>query len=69
MSTKRQTGGKQPLPEHAAEVMPVLRRLGIQVQEAREWAACCADMPEASLEDRVRHALKCAGRQLARHVA
>ncbi len=66
MDTKRQTGGKQPLPEHVAEVVPVLRRLGMQVQEAREWAACCADMAEAPLEDRIRHALSCSGRQLAR---
>ncbi len=69
MHTKRESRGKPPLPEHVTEVVPVLRRLGMQVQEAREWAACCADMPDATLEDRVRHALKCAGRRLARHVA
>ncbi len=66
METKRETRGKPPLPEHAAEVVPVLRRLGMGMEDAREWARCCTDMAEATLEDRVRHALACSGRQLAR---
>jgi 5-methylcytosine-specific restriction endonuclease McrA len=30
MNTKRETGGRQPLPEHAAEVVPWLRTLGFR---------------------------------------
>jgi hypothetical protein len=30
MNTRRETGGKQPLPEHAAEVVPWLRTLGFR---------------------------------------
>jgi 5-methylcytosine-specific restriction endonuclease McrA len=62
MSTKRETGGRQPLPEHAAEVVPWLRTLGLRAEEARRWAACCGGMPDAPLEQRVRHALKCSAR-------
>jgi 5-methylcytosine-specific restriction endonuclease McrA len=69
METKRQSRGQPLLPEHAAEVVPVLRRLGMRAEEAREWAACCADMPEASLEQRVRHALRCSARAVPHRVA
>ena len=39
------------------DVTPWLRQLGFRADEARLAAAHCADMPEASLEDRVRKAL------------
>jgi 5-methylcytosine-specific restriction endonuclease McrA len=60
MNTKRETGGKPPLPEHVAEVVPWVRSLGFKADEARRLAECCKDMPDAPLEERVRHALKCA---------
>jgi len=44
--------------ERAMEVIPWLRGLGVSEREARRAAARCAAMPDASLEDRVRHALK-----------
>jgi hypothetical protein len=62
MNAQRETGGRQPLPEHAAEVVPWLRTLGLRAEEARRWAACCEGMPDAPLEQRVRHALKCSAR-------
>ena len=66
---RRASGGKQPLPEHAAEVVPWLRTLGFKAEEARALAGCCADMPEAPLEARVRHALKCSARSSPKRVA
>jgi hypothetical protein len=69
MRTKRETGGKRPLPEHAAEVIPYLRHLGMRPDEARRWAECCGDMSDASLEDRLRHALKCSARTRPKRVA
>ena len=68
MNTKRETGGKQPLPEHAAEVVPWLRTLGFKAEQARALAATCVDMPEASLEERVRHALKCSAKAAPQRV-
>ena len=62
MNTKRETGGKQPLPEHVAEVVPWLRSLGFRAEEARKLAECCEGMPDAPLEQRVRHALKCSAK-------
>ena len=62
MNTKRETGGKQPLPEHAAEVIPYLRHLGMRADEARRAAAACEDMPDAPLEERLRRALQCFGK-------
>ena len=41
------------------DVVPWLRALGFNAAEARRASECCADMPEASLEDRVRLALTC----------
>jgi 5-methylcytosine-specific restriction endonuclease McrA len=69
MNTKRETGGRQPLPEHAAEVVPWLQALGFRAEQARALAATCADMPEAPLEQRVRHALKCSARPGPKRVA
>jgi hypothetical protein len=69
MSAKRETGGKPPLPEHAAEVIPWLRQLGLRADEARRWAECCTDMAEASLEERLRHALRCSARPGQRRAA
>jgi hypothetical protein len=45
--------------EHAREqdVVPWLRALGFNAAEARRAAALCEDMPDASLEERVRRAL------------
>ena len=69
MNAKRETGGKQPLAEHVAEVVPWLRSLGFRAEEARKLAGCCEDMPDAPLEERVRHALKCSARPPRRRVA
>jgi len=69
MNTKRETGGTPQLPEHAAEVVPWLRTLGFRAEQAKHWAAACADMREASLEDRLRHALRCSARALPHRVA
>jgi hypothetical protein len=69
MSTKRESSGKPPLPEHAAEVVPYLQRLGMRAGEARYYAGLCADMAEASLEDRLRHALRCSAKASPRRVA
>jgi hypothetical protein len=69
MRTRRETGGKPPLPEHALEVIPWLRQLGMRAEEARRWAECCTDMAEASLEERLRHALRCSGRSSPRRAA
>jgi hypothetical protein len=62
MNTKRETRGKPPLPEHVAEVVPWVRALGFRADEARRLAERCMDIPDATLEDRVRHALKSAAR-------
>ncbi len=43
--------------ERRNEVIPWLRQLGLRVDEAKRGAAMCDDIPEASLEDRVRFAL------------
>jgi len=66
---RRAPGGKPLLPEHVAEVIPWLRTLGFKAEEARALAATCADMPEAPLEARVRHALKCSARSSPKRVA
>jgi len=47
---------------HVQEVMPWLRALGCRADEARRAAELCADMSEASLEQRVRRALSALGR-------
>ena len=44
-------------PAHVQEVIPCLRSLGYRAGEARDAARLCADMPDASLEQRVRVAL------------
>jgi Holliday junction resolvasome RuvABC DNA-binding subunit len=46
----------------AAEVIPWLRQLGFRADEARRAASRCEDMPDASLERRVKAALSCLGR-------
>jgi hypothetical protein len=69
MNAKRGAGGKPTLPEHALEVIPWLRHLGMRADEARRWAECCEDMPDATLEERLRHALKCSARSAPRRVA
>ena len=44
------------------EVIPWLRQLGWRADESRIAAAACAAIPDAPLEERVRVALACAGR-------
>jgi hypothetical protein len=46
----------------AEEVVPWLRALGLRADEARSAAARCETAPDAPLEERVRHALRCSGR-------
>jgi hypothetical protein len=41
------------------DVVPWLRALGFSAAEARRAAARCEDIPDASLEERVRVALSC----------
>jgi len=44
------------------EVVPWLHALGLRMDEARRAAARCETAPNAPLEERVRHALRCSGR-------
>ena len=53
----------------AAEVVPWLCALGLRVDEARRAAASCEVTPDAPLEERVRHALRCSGRPSRRCAA
>jgi hypothetical protein len=69
MNTKRDSGTKQPLPEHALEVIPWLHSLGFQAEEARKLAERCEEMPDTPLEERLRHALKCSARPQHNRVA
>ncbi len=46
----------------AEEVVPWLRALGLRTDEARRRAANCETIPDAPLEERVRHALSCIAR-------
>jgi hypothetical protein len=69
MDAKRSRDARPELPEHALEVIPWLRHLGMRPEEARRYAACCSDMPEATLEDRLRHALRCSARSSPQRVA
>src|SRR5206468_5374747 len=51
------TGGATA--EHAGEdVVPWLRQLGFNMRDARSAAALCSDLPDASLEERLRVALR-----------
>jgi 5-methylcytosine-specific restriction endonuclease McrA len=47
---------------HVQEVIPYLRALGCRIDEARRAAERCAEMSDASLEERVRRAVSCFGR-------
>jgi hypothetical protein len=51
------TPARSVAPAHVEEVIPYSRQLGYRADEARSAAAWCADLPEAALEQRVRHAL------------
>jgi hypothetical protein len=53
----------------AMEVVPFLRKLGFSDREARRAAASCEAMPDASLEDRLKHALRGLAPASARRVA
>jgi len=69
MNARRKPGRRRELPGHALEVIPWLRHLGMRGDEARQWAESCEDMPDAPLEERLRHALKCSVRHHQRRVA
>src|SRR5262245_18066642 len=53
---RRQTAGKAADDK---DVVPWLRALGFSAAEARRGAERCEHIPDATLEDRVRHALSC----------
>ncbi len=42
----------------SADVIPWLRQLGFRADEARRAAQACDAIPDASLDERVRHALR-----------
>ena len=50
-------GTRVAAQQRAQEVIPFLRRLGFRADEARQAAAQCETIPDASLEERVRLAL------------
>jgi 5-methylcytosine-specific restriction endonuclease McrA len=52
---------------HVQEVIPWLQALRCRPDEVKRAAALCADMPEASLEERVRRAVSSLGRACKRH--
>jgi hypothetical protein len=57
----RQTEAKAVEPQlsdAAAEVVPWLRGLGFKIAEANAAAVSCDEIPDAPLENRVRHALQ-----------
>jgi hypothetical protein len=56
------------LRPHELEVLPYLRHLGCRDAESREAAALCRDMPDATLEDRVKRALSMFGARCGRKV-
>jgi Holliday junction resolvasome RuvABC DNA-binding subunit len=47
-----------PEPSDDRDVTPYIRKLGYSAERARHVAALCASIPNASLEERVRFALK-----------
>ena len=47
-----------PEPDPERDVTPWLRALGFRADQARRAAAACEALPEASLEERVRFALR-----------
>ena len=51
--------GRAPVVDQDRDVVPWLRALGFSAAEAHRAAARCADMADASLEERVRIALSC----------
>jgi hypothetical protein len=69
MDAKRRPGARPEPAPHVAEVIPWLRSLGFKSDEARRLAECCEGMPEAPLEARVRHALKCSAGPQRRRMA
>jgi hypothetical protein len=48
------------------DVIPWLRKLGFNAAESRHAAALCEDLPDASLEQRLRVALSCFGKRSTR---
>jgi hypothetical protein len=56
-SAKAQAAAGRPPDDN--DVVPWLRALGFSAAEARRGAERCRHMPDASLEERVRHALSC----------
>ena len=61
MKSKREEARQVAAKRRAEEVIPWLRALGIRADHAREAAALCEAMPNASLEDRVKAALRTFG--------
>jgi 5-methylcytosine-specific restriction endonuclease McrA len=57
-----------PLPPEQEELVPWLRALGFTVKEARSGATACASNPSASLEDRMKLALRSLAPRSARRV-
>src|SRR5438132_5028745 len=55
-AAEAQAAAAEQDPEHS--VVPWLRQLGIEANEAREAAALCENMPDATLEQRVKAALR-----------
>ena len=53
----------------AEEVVPWLCAFGLRQDEARRRAAACEALPDAPLEERVRHALRCSARPSRGHTA
>lgn len=54
---RQESEGRAKAHAAAEEVIAPLRTLGFRVDEARQAAALCEGIPEASLEERVRRAL------------
>ncbi len=59
--TRRERSGKPELAPHRAELVPWLQSLGLRGDEARGVAERCEAPPDAPLDVRLRHALKCYG--------
>lgn len=59
VAEQEQVEARRKAKEKAEEVIPWLRALGVRADEARRAVALCESIPEASLEERVRTALRC----------
>ena len=59
MQAKREQAQESVAKQRAEEIIPWLQALGIRADHARQAASQCEDMPDASLQDRVKAALRC----------